>query len=199
MQSLTIDERAWADYLITRAGLLIFCSLLLIAAFKVHPLFIEKDTSGMLDARISHLASYLEGVDSTSVQRSYYYGFDIPEDVKIGLSARYVTASTDKVPQMTRARALMTPVYPSNSLWNNRSGLMVAISDRCQGRTGIGGDLLLSSDWDRIRELLGEAEDELSVDAFVPDINQPLIVEKVILNLQGPEGLEKRGITIVYQ
>lgn len=197
MQSLTNDERAWADYLITRAGLLIFCSLLIIAAFKVHPLFIEKDTSGMLDARISHLASYLEGVDSTSVQRSYYYGFDIPKNVEIGLSARYVTASTDMVP--TRARALMTPVYPSNSLWNNRSGLMVAISNRCQGRTGIEGDLLLPSDWDRIKELLGEAEDELAVDAFIPDTNQPLIVEKVILNLQGPEGIEKRGITIVYQ
>ena len=197
MHSLTIDEKAWADYLITRAGMLIFCSLLIIAAFSVHPLFIEKDISGMLDAKISHLASYLEGVDSTSIQRSYYYGFDIPESVEIGLSARYVTAST--VPHMTRARALMTPVYPSNSLWNNRSGLMVAISNRCQGRTGIGEDLLLPSDWELIRELLGEAEHELAVDAFVPDTNQPLIVEKVILNLQGPEGIEKRGITIVYQ
>lgn len=197
MQSLTIDEKAWADYLITRAGMLIFCSLLIIAAFNVHPLFMEKDTSGMLDAKISHLASYLEGVDSTSVQRSYYYGFDIPKNVEVGLSARYVTAST--MPHMTRARALMTPVYPSNSLWNNRSGLMVAISNRCQGRTGIGGDLLLPSDWDLIRELLGEAEHELAVDAFDPDTDQPLIVEKVVLNLQGPEGIEKRGITIVYQ
>jgi hypothetical protein len=197
VQSLTIDEKAWADYLITRAGMLIFCSLLIIAAFNVHPLFMEKDTSGMLDAKISHLASYLEGVDSTSVQRSYYYGFDIPKNVEVGLSARYVTAST--MPHMTRARALMTPVYPSNSLWNNRSGLMVAISNRCQGRTGIGGDLLLPSDWDLIRELLGEAEHELAVDAFVPDTDQPLIVEKVVLNLQGPEGIEKRGITIVYQ
>lgn len=197
MQSLTIDEKAWADYLITRAGMLIFCSLLIIAAFNVHPLFIEKDSSGMLDAKISHLASYLEGVDSTSVQRSYYYGFDIPKNVEVGLSARYVTAST--MPHMTRARALMTPVYPSNSLWNNRSGLMVAISNRCQGRTGIGEDLLLPSDWDLIRELLGEAEHELAVDSFVPDTDQPLIVEKVVLNLQGPEGIEKRGITIVYQ
>jgi len=197
VQSLTIDEKAWADYLITRAGMLIFCSLLIIAAFNVHPLFIEKDSSGMLDAKISHLASYLEGVDSTSVQRSYYYGFDIPKNVEVGLSARYVTAST--MPHMTRARALMTPVYPSNSLWNNRSGLMVAISNRCQGRTGIGEDLLLPSDWDLIRELLGEAEHELAVDSFVPDTDQPLIVEKVVLNLQGPEGIEKRGITIVYQ
>lgn len=199
VQSLSIDEKAWADYLITRAGLLIFCSFLFIAAFNVYPLFIEKDTSMMLDARISHLAAYLEGVDSTSIQRSYYYGFDIPESIEIGLSARYVTAQTDSVPQMTRARALMTPVYPSNSLWNNRSGLMSAISNRCQGRTGIRGDLLLPSDWDLIRELLDEAEDELAVDAFIPDTNQPLIVEKVILNLQGPEGIEKRGITIVYQ
>ena len=197
MQSLTIDEKAWADYLITRAGMLIFCSLLIIAAFNVHPLFIEKDSSGMLDAKISHLASYLEGVDSTSVQRSYYYGFDIPKNVEVGLSARYVTAST--MPHMTRARALMTPVYPSNSLWNNRSGLMVAISNRCQGRTGIGEDLLLPSDWDLIKQLLGEAEDELAVDAFIPDTDQPLIVEKVILNIQEPEGIEKRGITIVYQ
>ena len=197
VQSLTIDEKAWADYLITRAGLMVFCSLLFIAAFNIHPLFMEKDISGMLDARTSHLASYLEGVDSTSIQRSYYYGFDIPEGVEMGLSGRYVTASTDM--GLTRARALMTPVYPSNSLWNNRSGLMVTISNRCQGRTGIGEDLLLPSDWDLIKQLLGEAEDELAVDAFVPDTDQPLIVENVILNIQGPEGIEKRGITIVYQ
>ncbi len=47
--------------------------------------------------------------------------------------------------------------------------------------------------------MLDQAGTELAHEPFVPDTMQPLIVEKVILNIETDEGEERRGITIVYQ
>jgi len=75
-EGLKEDERAWADFLITRVGLLLFCTILFISAFNIHPLFIQQDAAGMMDASLSSLASYIEDVDSTSIQGAHYYTFD---------------------------------------------------------------------------------------------------------------------------
>ncbi|MCD4809096.1 MAG: hypothetical protein K8R17_04285, partial [Methanosarcinales archaeon] len=44
-EGLKEDERAWADFLITRVGLLLFCTILFISAFNIHPLFIQQDAA----------------------------------------------------------------------------------------------------------------------------------------------------------
>lgn len=194
------DERAWADFLVTRAGLLLFCSILLISTFNVHPLFIQQEAAGMMDADLSSLTSYIEDVDSTSIQGAHYYTFDIDPEVTIDISSKYVSAYSDtKTGRVTRARALMTSLYPPNSLWDSRPELLEAISGRCEGRTGLGEDVLESEDWQRINEMLEQAGTELAKEPFVPDTMQPLIVEKVMLNIRTTEGVERRGITIVYQ
>ena len=199
-QRLKYDENAWADFLITRAGLLLFCSILLISAFNIHPLFIQQDTAGMMDADLSSLASYIEDVDSTSIQGAHYYSFDIEPDVTIDISSKYVSAySETKTGRITRARALMTTFYPSNSLWDSRAGLLEAIARRCGGRTGLGENVLEEEDWHSINEMLDKAGSELAQEPFVPDTMQPLVVEKVMLNIRTAEGVERRGVTIVYQ
>ena len=194
------DERAWADFLITRVGLMLFCSILLISAFNIHPLFIQQEAAGMMDASLSSLASYIEDVDSTSIQGPHHYTFDIDPDVTIDMTSRYVSAYSDtKTGRVTRARALMTTFYPKNNIWDNGTGLLEAIANICDGRTGLGDDELIDGDWQSINEMLDQAGTELAHDPFVPDTMQPLIVEKVILNIKTDEGVEKRGITIVYQ
>jgi len=199
-EGLKDDERAWADFLITRVGLLLFCTILFISAFNIHPLFIQQDAAGMMDASLSSLASYIEDVDSTSIQGAHYYTFDIDPDVTIDISSKYVSAYSDtKTGKVTRARALMTTPYPRNCKWDNGSGLLEAIADKCGGRTGLGEDVLEEGDWQSINEMLDEIETELAQEPFVPDTMQPLIVEKVMLNIQTAEGVGKRGITIVYQ
>ncbi len=199
-KGLKDDERAWADYLITRVGLLLFCSILFISAFNIHPLFIQQDAAGMMDASLSSLASYIEDVDSTSIQGAHYYTFDIDPDVTIDISSKYVSAYSDtKTGRVTRARALMTTFYPSNSLWDSRPGLLESIADRCGGRTGLGKDVLVEGDWQSINEMLDQAGTELAQEPFVVDTMQPLLVEKVMLNIRTAEGVERRGVTIVYQ
>ena len=199
-EGLKDDEGAWADFLITRVGLLLFSSILLISAFNIHSLFIQQDAAGMMDADLSSLASYIEDVESSSIQGANYYTFDIDPDVTIDISSKYVSAySFTKTGKVTRARALMTTPYPRNCKWDNGSGLLEAIADKCGGRTGLGEDVLEEGDWQSINEMLDEIETELAQEPFVPDTMQPLIVEKVMLNIQTAEGVGKRGITIVYQ
>ena len=199
-ERLKDDERAWADFLITRVGLLLFCSILLISAFNIHPLFTQQETAGMMDTGLSSLASYIEDVDSTSIQGVHYYTFDIDPGVNIDISSKYVSANSDtKTGRVTRARALMTTFYPQNSIWDSRPELLEAIANRCDGRTGMGEDALIDGDWQSINEMLDQAGTELAQEPFVPDTMQPLIVEKVMLNIRTDEGVEKRGVTIVYQ
>ncbi|HIH86431.1 MAG TPA: hypothetical protein HA304_00825 [Methanosarcinales archaeon] len=194
------DERAWADFLITRVGLLLFSSILLISAFNIHTLFIQQEVAGKMDTGLSSLASYIEDVDSTSIQGVHYYTFDIDPGVNIDISSRYVSAYSDtKTGRVTRARALMTTFYPQNSIWDRRPELLEAIAYRCEGRTGLGDDALIDGDWQSINEMLNQAGTELAQEPFIPDTMQPLIVEKVILNIRTEEGVEKRGVTIVYQ
>ncbi|MCL7412782.1 MAG: hypothetical protein M8353_04080 [ANME-2 cluster archaeon] len=200
MAGLSDDERAWADYLITRAGFLVFSAILLLAAFKVPPLFILQDTAGEMDADLSSLASFIEGVAGSSLEGARYYHFGSSSEVFIHMSARYVVAgSGEGTGSVTRARALMSPVYPPNSLWVNRSGLLEEIAGRCGGRTGMGDDLLRVSDMVAVEEMLGQVEAELAQVPFVPDTRQLLVVEKVILYYEAADGIERRGISIVHQ
>ncbi|MCL7414561.1 MAG: hypothetical protein M8349_00660 [ANME-2 cluster archaeon] len=194
------DERAWSDYLITRAGLLIFSAILLLAALKVPPLFILQDAAGEMDADLLSLASFMEEVGGSSIEGARYYSFEMGPEVSLHMSTRYVAAQSGTGnSKVTRAQALMTTIYPANSLWNNRSGLVEAIAHRCGGRTGLGDDLLVASDMAIVEGMLGQMETELAQQPFIPDTRQSLVVDKVILYYEGAEGVESRGVTIVYQ
>jgi hypothetical protein len=199
-RQFTSNETAWADYLITRAGMLIFCCILLLSALKIPLLFAAPNEAGMLDAELCSLASFIENVDSSSIQTIHCYEFEGYRNITIGMSSRYVSACSQiNTHRISRAYSLIREVYPSNSIWSNRSGLLRLIADECDNRTGMGDDALTQDDLIRIDEILQHAKTDLANQSFIPDTTQPLIVEKVILNYQTPEGVKKRGITIVYQ
>ncbi|MCG2734847.1 MAG: hypothetical protein L6282_00485, partial [Candidatus Methanoperedenaceae archaeon] len=63
MRRFIADERAWADFFITRIGLILFAAVLLLSAFKVYPMFNEQQTRAGMDAAASDIASKIEAVD----------------------------------------------------------------------------------------------------------------------------------------
>jgi hypothetical protein len=197
------NEKAWADYLITRAGILIFCSILLLLVFKIPPLFTQQNEIGMLDAQLCSLTSFIEGVDSSKIRSSQCYEFDIPPDINnisIGISSGFVCANSQiDTGRVTRAQALIREVYPSNNLWNNRSELMLVIADMCDNRTGLKDNQLNESDIQRIDTVLYQVKAELANESYIPDTTRPLIAEKVMLAYRTPRGIRGREITIVYQ
>ncbi|MCD4846230.1 MAG: hypothetical protein K8R25_17265 [Methanosarcinales archaeon] len=197
------NERGWADYLITRAGILIFCSILLLLVFKIPALFTQQNEIGMLDAQLCSLTSFIEGVDGSKIRSSQCYEFDIPpgiENITIGISSGFVCANSQiDTGGVTRAQALIRGVYPSNSLWNNSSEMMLVIADMCDNRTGLGDNLLNESDMQHIDTLLYQVKTELANESYIPDTTRSLIAEKVMLDYRTPGGIQRRGITVVYQ
>jgi len=197
------NEKAWADYLITRAGILIFCSILLLLVFKIPALFTQQNEIGMLDAQLCSLTSFIEGVDSSKIRGSQHYEFGIPPDINnitMGISSGFVCANSQiDTGGVTRAQALIREVYPSNSLWTNSSELMLVIADMCNNRTGLEDNLLNESDLQHIDMVLYQVKAELANESYLPDTTSLLIAEKVILDYQTPRGIQRREITIVYQ
>jgi len=197
------NEKAWADYLITRAGILIFCSILLLLVFKIPALFTQQNEIGMLDAQLCSLTSFIEGVDSSKIRGSQHYEFGIPPDINnitIGISSGFVCANSQiDTGGVTRAQALIREVYPSNSLWTNSSELMLVIADMCNNRTGLEDNLLNESDLQHIDMVLYQVKAELANESYLPDTTSLLIAEKVILDYRTPRGIQRREITIVYQ
>lgn len=197
------NEKAWADYLITRAGILIFCSILLLLVFKIPALFTQQNEIGILDAQLCSLTSFIESVDSSKIRGSQHYEFDIPPDINnitIGISSGFVCANSQiDTGGVTRAQALIREVYPSNSLWTNSSDLMLVIADMCDNRTGLEDNLLNESDIQYIDTILYQVKTELANESYSPDTTRQLIAEKVILDYRTPGGIQRREITIVYQ
>jgi len=197
------NERGWADYLITRAGILIFCSILLLLVFKIPALFTQQNEIGMLDAQLCSLTSFIEGVDSSKIRSSQYYEFDISpgiNNITIGISSGFVCANSQiDTGRVTRAQALIRGVYPSNSLWSNSSELMLVIAGMCDNRTGLADNLLNESDMQHIDTLLYQVKSELANESYIPDTTRSLIAEKVMLDYRTPGGIRRRGITVVYQ
>jgi hypothetical protein len=197
------NERGWADYLITRAGILIFCSILLLLVFKIPALFTQQNEIGMLDAQLCSLTSFIEGVDGSKLRSQQYYEFDIPSginNITIGISSGFVCANSQiDTGRVTRAQALIRGVYPSNSLWNNSSEMMLVIAGMCDNRTGLADNLLNESDMQHIDTLLYQVKSELANESYIPDTTRSLIAEKVMLDYRTPGGIRRRGITVVYQ
>lgn len=144
VQTIIKDDRGWADFFITRIGLILFAAVLLLAAFKVYPVFQEQETKAYLDAIASDIASKIEAVDSTTIPRyRYVYVFDgINENVKIEISTEYVVTRGNLSKgerELFHAEPIVIHVYPPNSNWSNASGLREYLSSEIGN--GSNGDI----------------------------------------------------------
>ena len=77
--------------------------------------------------------------------------------------------------------------------------MMLVITGMCDNRTGLADNLLNESDMQHIDALLYQVKTELANESYIPDTTRPLIAEKVMLDYRTPLGIQRRGITVVYQ
>ncbi|NJD77337.1 MAG: hypothetical protein FIB08_09625 [Candidatus Methanoperedens sp.] len=201
------DETGWADFFITRIGLILFAAMLLLSAFRVYPMFYEHETGAYMDAVISEVAAKIEAVDTTTIpEHKYIYSFDEKNrNVRIEISTEYVAArgnlSSWRDKELVHAKPLATYVYPSNSKWGNTSGLREYLSRRNNfSKNGADSSPLnFSRDKGDVEEMFENIRSELARDPFVVDPDKPLIIEKVIIHYTDQMGGAKRDYVLVYQ
>ncbi len=207
MKRFTADERAWADFFITRIGLILFAAVLLLSALKVYPMFIEKETRSGLDATASDITSKIEAVDSVTVPGYRYVHVFNEKDklVRIGISTEYVAAHVNISTQwgereLVHAEPLVVHVYPSNSNWSNTSGLRKKLGDLGAGKNGdVESPLDFSSDKSAVDSMFSNIEHELARNPFVPDMNRSLIIEKVMIYYTDVNKSVERDYVLIYQ
>lgn len=202
------NEGGWADFFITRVGLILFAATLLLAAFKVYPMFQERENRLYMDTIASDMASKIEAVDSMTIP-GYKYNYFFEEnnrDVKIEMSTEYIIAHSNLTSilgehESIHAEPLITHVYPPNSNWNNTSGFRKYVSDII-GK-GKNGDVSSPLDFDpgkgKVEIILESIGKELARSPFTPDLNKPLFIEKVIIYYKDKTEIRERDYVFVYQ
>ncbi|MDD5617132.1 MAG: hypothetical protein PHH85_13135 [Candidatus Methanoperedens sp.] len=201
------DERAWADFFIIRIGMILFASVLLLSAFKIYPMFIEKETRAGLDATTSDIASKIEAVDSVTVPGYRYVHVFNEKDklVKIGISTEYVAARVNTSTlwgerELVHTEPLVVHVYPSNSNWSNTSGLRKKLGDLGAGKNGaVENPFDFSKDKNAVDSMFSNIEHELARNPFVPDMNRSLIIEKVMIYYTDVNRSVERDYVLIYQ
>ncbi len=208
VQVIIKDERGWADFFITRIGLILFTSVLLLSALKVYPLFQERETQAYLGSIASDITSKIEAVDSTSMPGyRYVYSFDEKnKNVRIEISTEYVLARMNKSTgiwgerEHTHAEPVVTQVFPANRNWSNTSGFREYVKVIGDGKSGdITSPLNFSRDKARIDSMLDSVKKELARSPFLPDSGKPLVMEKVILYYTNHAQTVERDYVFVYQ
>jgi len=207
MKRFTADERAWADFFITRIGLILFASVLLLSAFKIYPMFIEKEAISGLDATASDITSKIEAVDSVTVPGfRYVHVFDEKDKLaRIGISTEYVAARENITTpwgerELVHAEPLVARVYPSNSNWSNTSGLRRKLSDLGAGKNGdVESPLDFSRDKNAVDSMFSDLEHELARTPFIPDMNRSMIIEKVMIHYRDGNRSVGRDYVLVFQ
>ncbi|MFZ3166272.1 MAG: hypothetical protein WA130_01565 [Candidatus Methanoperedens sp.] len=185
------NDRAWADFFITRIGLILFAAILLLAAFKIYPMFQERESRLNLDTVASDITSKIEAVDSITIP-GYKYNYVFEEnnrDVRIEISTEYITVHSNLSSpiwgdrELIHAEPVITHVYPPNNNWSNTSGFRKYISDTIGG--GKNGDasspLDLEVEKQNVDAIFESTQKELAMSPFIPDHNKPLFIEKVII------------------
>lgn len=203
------NESGWADFFITRIGLILFAAILLLTAFKIYPMFQEQESRLDLDTIASDLASKIEAVDSTTIP-GYKYNHIFEEnnrDVRIEISTEYVTVHTNMSSSLGGERELIHPepvithVYPPNSNWSNTSGFRKFVSNVVGG--GKNGDasspLDLKSEKPKVDMIFESVSKELARSPFIPDLNKPLFIEKVIVYYKDQNKIQGRDYVFVHQ
>ncbi len=207
MKRLISDERAWADFFITRIGLLLFASVLLLSAFKVYPMFNEQQARAGMDAAASDIASKIEAVDVVTVPMyKYVYTFDEKDmNKRIEISTEFVLVRYNlSTPwgerELIHAEPVAARVYPPNSNWSNTSGLRKKLSDLGAGKNGDAvSPLNFSGDKGKVDSMFDSIERELARTPFVPDMNKSMIIEKVIICYNDGNKREERDHVLLYQ
>ena len=203
------NDRAWADFFITRIGLILFAAILLLAAFKIYPMFQERESRLNLDTVASDITSKIEAVDSITIP-GYKYNYVFEEnnrDVRIEISTEYITVHSNLSSpiwgdrELIHAEPVITHVYPPNSNWSNTSGFRKYVSDTIGG--GKNGDvsspLDLEVEKQKVDAIFESTRKELAMSPFIPDLNKPLFIEKVIIYYKNQTEIQKRDYVFVYQ
>jgi hypothetical protein len=203
------DESAWADFFITRIGLILFAAILLLAAFRIYPIYQEREVRSGLDAISSDMTSKIEAVDSVTIS-GYRYNYVFEKnsrDTRIEISTEYVIAHTNLSSfmfgerELAHAEPVMAHVYPPNSNWNNVSGFRKYVSDTIgDGKNGdVSSPLEFPADKEKIDSIFGSIEKELALSPFIPDIDKPVFIEKVIIYYKNDAEILERDYVFLYQ
>lgn len=201
------NDSGWADFFITRVGLIIFAVIFLAAAFKIYPMFQERELMLSMDAKTSDIASKIEAVDSMTIPGyKYNYVFENNRDIKIDISTEYVTARRNSSSiwgeqELFHPEPLIVHVYPPNNYWKNSSGFRKYLSDNIgNGKNGDAASPLDITDKKGMVDAVFECiTKELAKNPFTPDLNKPLLIEKVIMHYGNKTEIESRDYVFVYQ
>ncbi len=203
------NESGWADFFLTRIGLILFAAILLLTAFEIYPMFKERESMLNLDAVTSDIASKIEAVDSMTIP-GYKYNYVFEEsnrDIKIEISTEYIIAHTNISSSMWGERELihpepvMTHVFAPNSKWSDTSGFRRYVSDMIGG--GKNGDISSPLDFNyekvKVDAIFESTRKELARSPYTPDLDRPLFIEKVIMYYKDQKEIQKRDYVFVYQ
>ena len=182
------NESGWADFFITRIGLILFAAILLLAAFRIYPMYQEREIRSDMDALASDITSKIEAVDSVTIQ-GYKYNYVFGKNSKqtrIEISTEYVIAQINFSSfmfgerELAHAEPVLAHVYPPNSNWNNVSGFRKYVSDMIgDGKNGDGSSPLeFPADKGKIDTIFGSIEKELALTPFIPDLDKPVFIER---------------------
>jgi hypothetical protein len=207
--SFITNESGWADFFITRIGLILFAAILLLSAFEIYPMFQERDSRLYLDILASDIASKIEAVDSTTIP-GYKYNYVFEEgnrDIKIEISTEYVIAHMNLGSslwgerELTHPEPVITHVFAPNSNWSNTSGFRRYVSDVIgSGRNGgISSPLDFNDEKVKIDAIFESARKELARNPYTPDPDKPLFIEKVIIYYKDQKEIQERDYVFVYQ
>jgi hypothetical protein len=203
------NESGWADFFITRIGLILFAALLLLSASRIYPMFQERESRLYLDTAASDLASKIEAVDSITIP-GYKYNYVLQEnnmDVKTEISTEYIITHANRSISLWRERELIHAepvimhVYPPNSNWNNSSGFRKYVSDLIgHGKNGdASSPLEFPADKEKVDKIFESITKELALNPFVPNPDKPLFIEKVIIYYKNQTEILKRDYVFIYQ
>ena len=203
------NENAWADFFITRIGLILFAAILLLAAFRIYPMYQEREIRSSLDAISSDMTSKIEAVDSVTIP-GYKYNYLFGEksrDTRIEISTEYVIAHSNlssfmfEDRELAHAEPLMAHVYPSNGIWNNVSGFRKYVSDTIgDGKNGdVSSPLDFPEDKGKIDTILGSIEKELALTPYILDPDKTIFIEKVIIYYTNDTKILERDYVFLYQ
>jgi hypothetical protein len=182
------NESGWADFFITRIDLILFAAILLLAAFRIYPMYQEREIRSDMDALASDITSKIEAVDSVTIQ-GYKYNYVFGKNSKqtrIEISTEYVIAQINFSSfmfgerELAHAEPVLAHVYPPNSNWNNVSGFRKYVSDMIgDGKNGDGSSPLeFPADKGKIDTIFGSIEKELALTPFIPDLDKPVFIER---------------------
>jgi len=207
--AFTKNESGWADFFITRIGLILFAAILLLAAFRIYPMYQEREIRSDMDALASDITSKIEAVDSVTIQ-GYKYNYVFGKNsrqTRIEISTEYVIAHTNFSSfmfgerELAHAEPVIAHVYPPNSNWNNVSGFRKYVSDMIgDGKNGDGSSPLeFPADKGKIDTIFGSIEKELALTPFIPDLDKPVFIEKVIIYYRNDAEILERDYVFLYQ